>query len=383
MKTVLKNGLILLDNRFRHAHILVEEGIISAISHRLADFSEAEEEVDLKGKRLVPGFVDIHTHGAVGVDVNAARAEDYEKVCRFFASQGTTSWLCSILTDTVEQTLWCIEEYKKWEKLEHRGANIAGIHLEGPFLAPQYKGAMPEELLQVGNSVLAREYQEKAAGKIRYMTLSPEVKGNLKMIPRLRKMGIQVAIGHSGADYDTANAAIDKGARAATHTGNAMRLLHQHEPAIWGSVLESDEVYCEMICDGRHLHPGTVRLIIKTKGLDKVVAVTDSIMAAGLPDGQYKLGVNDVIVKDGDARLILNNNRAGSTLTMIQAFRNVLSFTGRPVEEIIDMFTKNPAKLIGIYDKVGDIRVGKRADFVLLEEDNTLAATFIGGKKYQ
>ena len=170
---------------------------------------------------------------------------------------------------------------------------------------------------------------------------------------------------------------------AATHTSNAMRLLHQHEPAIWGSVLESNVVYCEMICDGKHLHPGTVRLIIKTKGLDKVIAVTDSIMAAGLPDGNYKLGVNDVIVKDGDARLVMNDARAGSTLTMIKAFKNVLEFTGRPIEEIIDMFTKNPAKLIGIYDKVGDIKVGKRADFVLLEENNDIAETFVGGNKIE
>ena len=384
MKTLFKNGLILIDNEFRYAHILVEDSNILAISHSLDDLKDFDKEEDLAGKRLIPGFIDIHTHGAVGVDVNAATADEYEKICRFFATQGTTSWLCSILTDTVEQTKWCIDEYKKWSELkEHKGANIAGIHLEGPFLAPEYKGAMPEHLLQTGNSELAKEYQDKANGKIRYMTVSPEVKGNLQMIPRLRSMGIQVAIGHSGADYATANQAIENGAMAATHTSNAMRLLHQHEPAIWGSVLESNVVYCEMICDGKHLHPGTVRLIIKTKGLDKVIAVTDSIMAAGLPDGNYKLGVNDVIVKDGDARLVMNDARAGSTLTMIKAFKNVLEFTGRPIEEIIDMFTKNPAKLIGIYDKVGDIKVGKRADFVLLEENNDIAKTFVGGNKIE
>ena len=381
MKTLFKNGLVLIDNVFVYAHLLIEDGNIIGISHDLADFSDFDEEVDLKAKRLIPGFVDIHTHGAVGVDVNAAKAEDYEKICELFASQGTTSWLCSVLTDTVEQTKWCIDEFKKWDDLEHKGANILGIHLEGPFLAPEYKGAMPEHLLQTGNSELAKEYQDEANGKIKYMTVSPEVKGNLQMIPRLRSMGIQVAIGHSGADYATANEAIANGAMAATHTSNAMRLLHQHEPAIWGSVLESDVVYCEMICDGKHLHPGTVRLIIKTKGLDKVVAVTDSIMAAGLPDGNYKLGVNDVIVKNGDARLVSNDARAGSTLTMIKGFKNVLEFTKRPVEEIIDMFTKNPAKLIGVYDKLGDIKIGKRADLLVIDENNDIISTYVGGKK--
>ena len=133
-------------------------------------------------------------------------------------------------------------------------------------------------------------------------------------IPKLKALGIQVAIGHSGADYDTARAAVANGAMASTHTGNAMKLLHQHFPAIWGAVLEDDRVYCEVICDGRHLHPGTVRLILKTKGLERVVAVTDSIMAAGLPDGEYRLGVNEVVVIDGDAKLKENGTRAGSYL---------------------------------------------------------------------
>lgn len=381
MKTLLKNGLVLLDNEFRFSHILVEDEKILKISHSIDDFNEFDELIDLEDKRLIPGFIDIHTHGAVGVDVNSACADDYEKICRFFASQGTTSWLCSILTDTFEQTSLCIDEYKKWTRLEDKkGANILGIHLEGPFLSPEYKGAMPEHLLRTGDSQLAMEYQKRAEGKIKYMTISPEISGNLQMIPHLKGMGIQVAIGHSGADYETANKAIENGAMAATHTSNAMRLLHQHEPAIWGSVLESNVVYCEMICDGKHLHPGTIRLIIKTKGLDKVIAVTDSIMAAGLKDGKYKLGVNDVIVKDGDARLVSNDARAGSTLTMIKAFKNILKFTSRPIEEIIDMFTKNPAKLIGVYDKLGDIKIGKRADMLLLDENDNIDTTFVGGK---
>lgn len=180
---------------------------------------------------------------------------------------------------------------------------MMGIHLEGPFLSPEYKGAMPEHLLQSKNIPLIEEYQKAAQGEIRYITVSPEVDGMVEDIPKLKALGIQVAIGHSGADYDTARAAVANGAMASTHTGNAMKLLHQHFPAIWGAVLEDDRVYCEVICDGRHLHPGTVRLILKTKGLERVVAVTDSIMAAGLPDGEYRLGVNEVVVIDGDAKL--------------------------------------------------------------------------------
>ena len=239
---------------------------------------------------------------------------------------------------------------------------------------------MPEHLLQKPNPELAAEYQKAAEGEIRYITVSPEIEGMVDFIPGLCQLGMKVAIGHSGADYDTAVRAIYNGAAAATHTGNAMRLLHQHEPAIWGAVLEDDKVYCEMICDGRHLHPGTVRLILKTKGMDRVVAITDSIMAAGLPDGNYKLGVNDVVVVDGDARLADGGSRAGSTLTTGKALENLLAFTGRPLEDIVPLLTENPAKLIGVYDRVGSLEAGKDADVVALDEGCAVAATYVKGE---
>ena len=217
---------------------------------------------------------------------------------------------------------------------------------------------------------------------MRYLTVSPEVEGVLEMIPAARELGITVAIGHSGADYETAMAAIEAGAAAATHTGNAMRLLHQHQPAILGAVLESD-VYCEAICDGRHLHPGTVRLLLKTKGLDRVVAITDSIMAAGLPDGNYHLGVNEVVVADGDARLVSNNARAGSTLTQDTALRNLLAWTGRPLEQLLPLLTENPARLIGVFDRKGSIDAGKDADLVVLSPDNRVETVFLMGRRFQ
>ena len=227
---------------------------------------------------------------------------------------------------------------------------------------------------------LLKEYQERAKGNIRYITVSPEVEGIVDDIPAMKALGITVAIGHSGADYDTSWAAIRKGAECCTHTFNAMKLLHQHFPAIMGAALESD-IYCEAICDGRHLHPGTVRLLLKVKGLDKVVAITDSIMAAGLPDGKYKLGVNDVIVEDGDAKLAENGVRAGSTLTQDVALKNLLAFTGKGLEEILPLFTENPAKLIKVFDRKGSIANGKDADLVLLDEKNDIADVFVGGKK--
>ena len=377
MKTFVKNGMVYRNHCFQKADIQIDDGKIQTIGPNL--FEEGSTLVDGTGMWVVPGFIDIHTHGAAGVDVNAATGEDFEKICRFQARQGTTSWLASVLTDTKEQTLWCIEQYNRWKQGEKKGAHLMGIHLEGPFLSTEYKGAMPEHLLQKPNTDLVREYQKAAGGDIRYLTIAPELEGAISFISQMKELGIVVSIGHSAASYETAMEAIKAGAASSTHTGNAMKLLHQRFPAIWGAALESDTLYCEMICDGLHLHPGVIRLTIKAKGLDKVVAVTDSIMAAGLPDGNYKLGVNDVVVKDGDAKLAGKENRAGSTLTTGKALKNLLSFTGKSLEEILPLLTENPARLLGVYDRIGSIEEGKDADLVLLDQKLEVCETMVKG----
>ena len=372
----ITKGRVYADRRFQERTVAIEDGKLRLLP---PDAPVSGEVYDAAGRRIVPGFIDVHTHGAVGVDVNGASADDLEKIGRFFAKNGTTAFLASVLTDTVEQTQWCIDQYKAWRDAGRTGAELLGIHLEGPFLAPAYKGAMPEHLLQKGNAALLRSYQERAEGGIRYLTVSPEVAGTIDLIPAARELGIVTAIGHSGADYETAMSAISAGAAAGTHVFNAMQLLHQHRPAILGAVLESD-VYCEMICDGRHLHPAIVRLMLKVKGTDRVVAITDSIMAAGLPDGKYHLGVNEVIVEGGDAKLASDGTRAGSTLTQNAALKNLIAFTGKPLEELIPLLTENPAKLIGVFDRKGSIADGKDADLVVLDEENNVVDVFVRGE---
>ncbi len=373
------NGEVYTDGAFEKKTIEICDGKIK-LHDPSAEVPADAETVAAAGKKIVPGFIDVHTHGAVGVDVNAATAEDLEKISHFMAGNGTTAWLCSVLTDTKEQTEWCIDQFKEHKRMEHQGANLLGIHLEGPFLSSEYKGAMPEYLLQKPNMPLLREYQERAEGNIRYITISPEVEGITDDIPAMKELGITVSIGHSGADYDTSWKAIRNGAACCTHTFNAMKLMHQHFPAIMGAALESD-IYCEAICDGRHLHPGVVRLLLKVKGNNRVVAITDSIMAAGLPDGKYKLGVNDVVVEDGDAKLAENGVRAGSTLTQNVALKNLLSFTGKPLEEILPLLTENPARLVGVYDRKGSIADGKDADLVILDGENEIFMVFAEGRK--
>lgn len=371
-RTRFTNGRVYVDGRFQDTDLLVEDGRIAGFGGR------ADEAVDLGGRLLVPGFLDLHTHGGDGVDVNAATAEDLAKIGRFFARNGTTGWLCSILTDTEEQTLWCIGQARAAMAAPVTGAQLMGIHLEGPFLSTEYKGAMPEYLLQKGNAALFRKYQDAAGGAVRYLTVSPEVEGVVDMIGELSGH-VTIAIGHSGADYETACAAIDKGAACCTHTFNAMGLFHQHRPGIMGAVLERP-VMCEAICDGRHLHPGSVRMLLACKGYDRVVAITDSIQAAGLPDGHYKLGVNDVVVVDGDAKLASNGVRAGSTLTTGQALKNLVQFTGESVEKVLPLLTSNPARLIGMDYRKGSIAPGKDADLVVLDDKLNVTATYVAGQ---
>ncbi len=374
---VITNALVYTGHRFVPREVYVEEGRVAQLAEKV-NAPAGCPRLDLGGKRLVPGFIDIHTHGAAGVDVNAATAAQLNgTIGHFFASQGTTGWLCSVLTDTPEQTLWCLDQAKAAMKEEGDWAQLLGVHLEGPFLASQYKGAMPEHLLQKGSAELFARYEAAGEGAIRYMTVSPEVEGVPAMVRDIAAR-VKVAIGHSGAEYDTAMECIANGAVSATHTFNAMRLFHQHQPAIMGAVLESD-VYCEAICDGRHLHPASVRLLLKCKGWDRVVAVTDSIMAAGLPDGNYKLGVNDVVVEDGDAKLASDGTRAGSTLTTGQALKNLVKFTGEGPEKVLPLLTENPADLLGLPRK-GRIAPGCDADFVVLGGDLTVLRTIVGGR---
>lgn len=365
---------VYLDGRFCPATVDCEGGVITRVRP-----GREPDARDLGECLLAPGFIDVHTHGAAGVDVNAADEAGLRRIAAFFASQGVTAWHASVLTDSEAVTRRCLGAIGRVMAEGSGGARLMGAHLEGPFLAPAYKGAMPESLLRQGDAALLRRYQADFPGVVKYVTVSPEAPGVIDMIRQVAGE-VTVAIGHSGATYAEAMAAVDAGARCVTHTFNAMRLFHQHEPAIMGAALESD-VWCEAICDGRHLHPGTVRMLLKCKGPHRVIAVTDSIMAAGLPDGRYKLGVNDVVVTDGDAKLADTGVRAGSTLTCAQALRNLTRFTGKPVAEVLPLLTANPAAALRLEGRQGVIAPGADADLTLLDVHMNVLAVWVRGKR--
>lgn len=375
---LIRGGTVCTPEGQQQADLLLENGRITAVGQGLS--APGAAQVDASGLLVMPGFIDIHTHGAVGVDMNGADREGLAKVSAFFASQGVTGFLPTLLTDSHEALLQYVHTIGTAAPEITEGAAVLGIHMEGPYLCAEYKGAMPEHLLQKPDLSRFMQYQTASGGRILRVTVSPEVEGVDHFIPQAAAVGVSVSIGHSGADYDTAWAAIRGGAACATHTFNAMKLLHQHFPAISGAVLESD-IYAEAICDGIHLHPGTVRILLKAKGLDRVIAVTDSIMAAGLGDGRFKLGVNDIVVKNGDAMLADGNSRAGSTLTMCRAFANLSRFTGLPAYQLSRLLSANAADLLGLGGSKGRILPGYDADITLISPEGTVAATFVAGRQ--
>lgn len=376
---VFSNGQVVLDNQLILADLVLAQGKIQTILAPGA--ASGDNVVDMSGRLILPGFIDCHTHGGIGIDVNHATKSDLLKLSTYFASCGTTCYLPTVLTDTCDKTTECLLEITaamQSQSVDVQGSHILGAHLEGPYLCPEYRGSMPLSLLRNPSWEEFCIWQAAANGSIRLMTIAPELDGAIEFIARITEKGVIASLGHSGATYEAAIACIKAGASSTTHTFNGMKLLHQHDPGVLGAALESD-IYCEMICDGRHLHPGTIRLLLKTKGPERVIAVTDSIMAAGLGDGAYKLGVNDVVVIDGDARLADGSSRAGSTLTMIKAFHNILNFTGKSIPEVSSLMSANPARMLGIDSFKGQIKPGFDADLVVLDSEMTLQETWVAG----
>lgn len=361
MNLFLQNAQVLQDSRFVQQDIRVANGLVSDGTQKRQ--TQAEERVlDLEGMFLLPGFIDIHTHGALGIDFNAATEDEIATVSDFFSCHGVTTYLPTVLTDTKEVMVRQLSLLSNPKILE-RNPTIGGIHLEGPFLNPVYKGAMPEGLLLAPDTQLLQELFEASRGTIKVLTISPELPGALDVIKRAVSLGIRVSLGHSAASYEESMEAFNAGAVSTTHIMNAMKLLHMHDPAILTAALEQD-CYAEMICDGFHLHPPIVRLLLKTKGYQKMICVTDSISATGRPDGHYWLGVNRVEVKNGDAKVIESGARAGSTLTMDQALRNVMAYTGTALSCLSPLLSGNAAAMLNLDT---GITACNPADFVVLD----------------
>ena len=354
--------------------LLVEDGRIAAVGQ----LNPAGLRVkNLGGRMLAPGFLDLHTHGGDGVDVNAATVEDLGKIGRFFARHGTTGWLCSILTDTPEQTLWCIGQAKAAMEAPADGAQLLGIHLEGPFLCYAKRGAQAAENLHEPDASMFHRLNEASGGMVRLITVAPEEEGAIPFIREVSQT-CTVSLGHTTAGYETAMAAYGAGASHATHLFNAMPSFLHREPGVIGAALDSGATV-ELICDGLHIHPAVIRATHKLFG-DKLVIISDSLRCAGMPDGEYELGGQPIEMKGGKATLRGTDTLAGSSSNLLSELQNVVAF-GLPLEDAVTALTLAPARAVRLDHQIGSLAVGKQADLVLLNPDLTLDSVYVDGEK--
>ncbi|MFJ6726003.1 N-acetylglucosamine-6-phosphate deacetylase [Streptomyces sp. NPDC091281] len=345
------------------ARVTVDGARIAAVTTGPGDAPEGEV-LDVGGHWLVPGFVDLHNHGGGGASFSGS-AEEALKAIRTHRRHGTTTLVASTVTDTLDVLA---RQAGLLSELAEQG-DLAGIHFEGPFISPCRKGAHSEALLRHPDPADVRALIDAARGRARMVTLATELPGGLDAVRLLAEHGVIAAVGHTDATYEQTVEAIEAGATVATHLFNAMPVLGHRAPGPIAALLEDERVTVELINDGVHLHPAALELAFRHAGPGRVAFITDAMDAAGTGDGHYMLGPLEVEVSDGVARLVEGGSIAGSTLTQDRAFKRAVTVDRIPVQDVVAALSANPARLLGVDDRVGSLEPGKDADLVLLDEN--------------
>lgn len=373
MKTLLlKNANVVLpDREVKGGSVLIREGRIVSLEAESGD-----EQLDLAGATLLPGFIDVHIHGAVGIDVMDATASDLLKVSEYLASQGVTSWVPTFVPASDENYASAIAAIS--EAMNGSGARVLGVHYEGPFVNTAQCGALHTEYFKTYSSAEDLNSLPLPPAGVRMITLAPEVSGGIELIRELKARGWVTSIGHTRADINVLDAACDAGAHHMTHFMNAMAPLHHRSPGpiAWG--LSRDDVTFDCIADGVHLDPFMLRLLLKVKGTGGISLISDAIAAAGKGDGDYQIWGETISVKNGRTANA-SGSIAGSVISMLDAVR-LLHSLGVSYVDLARMASLNPAQLLGVDHECGSIELGKRADLVAMDNDNNPTRTIISGK---
>jgi N-acetylglucosamine-6-phosphate deacetylase len=364
------------------AGILIREDVIEAIGPRAGmTLPAGAQEIRATANTAIPGFIDVHIHGAGGHDVMEGSTAALRAVTSKVAGFGTTSLLATTVTASPENTFRAVEGMARYitrqrESPELR-AEVLGIHFEGPFISRERRGVHPAQWIQLPSAEMLDRFLQAAAGHARLITIAPEVLGAAPCMEAAQKAGLVISIGHTDANYEQARFAISRGARSATHMYNAMRPFSHRDPGVIGAVLTSPEINAELIADGVHVEGGAMKLLLQAKGAERVILVSDGLSATGMPDGKYMLGDLQVIVTNGVCRNA-EGILAGSTLTLDRALRNIVNL-GISLSDAVRMLTLNPASLLGIEFKKGSLRVGADADILLLDEGLHLGGVWTRG----
>lgn len=373
---------------FKDANVYVHGGIRKttvAFDDKILSIGETcgccVEEIELpEGAIVVPGFIDQHIHGAGGADAMDGDVAALKTIAETVVSEGTTTFLATTMTQSVENITKAMTAVKDYRAAAPKtGARVAGIHLEGPFIAAKFKGAQPLEFVAAPSIEVFDQYNAASGNAIKIVSLAPEVEGAGELIKHLASQGIVASIGHTAATCADVQNAIEAGASNVTHTYNAQTPLHHREIGVVGSAMLFDELNCELIADTIHVSVPAIKMLVKNKPDSKISLITDAMRAKGLPDGVSELGGQTVYVKGGEARLA-DGTLAGSVLRMNRAVQNAVLKVGVPFAEAIDFATINPARMLGIDKETGSIAVGKKADFAVLNENYDVLMTIRDGE---
>jgi N-acetylglucosamine-6-phosphate deacetylase len=379
MLTALLNARVLTPaQELVGATVVVRDGRIEAVGVGLAPPASAET-FDLTGLTLAPGFVDIHVHGGGGFSLITEDPEEIRSYARWVVSRGVTGFLVTLVGAPFPQMKrWLAAAAAAGEEAED-AAQCLGVHLEGPFVNPDRRGALPAEGLRLPDVAEFLALADAAQGRLKVITLAPELPGAASVITAARQRGVVVSMGHTDATYEQTLEAIEWGVRQATHCFNGMRPFHHRDPGCLGAVLSSPRLGAELIADGVHVHPGAMALLLAAKGPQGTILVTDGIAAAGLGDGAYSLAGEAIEVRDSVASLP-DGTLAGSVVTMDRAVRNVVRLGLSPLGDAVRMASTNPAAALGLGERLGRIATGFAADLVAFDDRQEVAMTFVGGQ---
>lgn len=332
----------------------------------LSDYSGDNTVIDAENRYVIPALVDIHFHGCIGEDFSDADAEGLSRIAEYELSRGV-AYICPAGMTLPEQQLAKICKTAAEYKSEH-GAELVGVNLEGPFVSTAKKGAQNEKFIHAPDIDMLNRLQAAANGKVKLITVAPECENAVSFIKAATEHGITVSVGHTNADYDTASAAFAAGARQITHMYNAMPPLHHRNPAVIGAAFDNENVRAELICDGVHVHPSAVRAAFKLFGADRIILISDSLRATGMPDGDYLFGGQTITLR-GSRAVMANDPEtlAGSVTNLMDCMRKAVSF-GVPLADAVKAAAYNPACAIGVDDRIGSLDNGKEASVLLLNK---------------
>ncbi|MCB9461005.1 MAG: N-acetylglucosamine-6-phosphate deacetylase [Anaerolineaceae bacterium] len=378
MQTLITNARIMAPTIVYESGWLLFDGRkIISLGANPAPSVEGATVIDASGLTLLPGFVDVHVHGAVGHEAMDNNPDALHGMAKFYAQHGVTSFLPTTWTESRAKIMGTLSLVAQMMGPQPEGATILGVHLEGPYIDVAKRGAQREDYVRRAEPDEALAFLD--VDVIRLLAMAPEYEENWWLIDECRKRGVTVSAAHSSATHDQMQHGIDLGITQATHTYNAMTGLHHREPGGLGAVMSRPEVACELIADNIHVHPTAMKILYKAKGPEGIILISDAIRAAGMPDGEYRVDDDrTVIVKDGVV-LLPSGSLAGSTLTMDRALYNFMAATGEPLEVLWPCASLNGARSAGVAGERGSLEKGKIADLVLVDDDINVQMTIAEG----